>query len=384
MRVVYFTKPFLADCVFPFIKEMQSQGIDVRCYMLLSRNFKASSIIELDEPFHRFGLFKASKLPELSKYSDCIDLNKLFIISPINSKWWFFPGVLVWLFTWLHMLFSRPDVFHFDWQLLGVEKLFIFKHWFKKIIMTVHDPIQHTGVHDLEKNECARRYCFKHTDRFVLLNQSQLQVFCDTYGIRKQNVKVSKLGCYDSINHIKIDYQKTKDKYFLFFGSITKYKGIDILLELMDDIHEACPSAKLIVAGTGKLYFDKSLYENKQYIEWRYRYLGVTELTTLVRNAEFTVCPYRDATQSGVIQTAFVLGCPVIVTNVGGLAEMVSHGENGLIVPPNNKEELKKAIIDWLNSPDKVLSAKKNIINKWLPTMSWSCIIQDILLFYSK
>ena len=56
------------------------------------------------------------------------------------------------------------------------------------------------------------------------------------------------------------------------------------------------------------------------------------------------VLPYRSATQSAIVQTAFGRGKPVITTNVGGLAEAVEDGRTGLIVPPENPPALAEAI----------------------------------------
>jgi glycosyltransferase involved in cell wall biosynthesis len=56
------------------------------------------------------------------------------------------------------------------------------------------------------------------------------------------------------------------------------------------------------------------------------------------------VLPYRSATQSAIIQTAFGQGTPVITTNVGGLAEVVDHERTGLVAPPEDPAALAAAI----------------------------------------
>lgn len=71
------------------------------------------------------------------------------------------------------------------------------------------------------------------------------------------------------------------------------------------------------------------------------------QLAGLLNDALFAVCPYKDATQSGVIQTAFSMDCPVIGTDVGALPEAIDNGVTGLIVPPCNSEALAHAIIRY-------------------------------------
>jgi len=61
--------------------------------------------------------------------------------------------------------------------------------------------------------------------------------------------------------------------------------------------------------------------------------------------ADVVVQPYVSATQSGVAQIAFQFDRPLIVTDVGGLAEIVPHERAGLVVPPEDPEALAAAIV---------------------------------------
>ena len=63
------------------------------------------------------------------------------------------------------------------------------------------------------------------------------------------------------------------------------------------------------------------------------------------RQCKYVVCPYTDATQSGVVMTAFAFGKPVIATRVGGLEEVVSHERTGLLVPPGDARALADAML---------------------------------------
>ena len=77
------------------------------------------------------------------------------------------------------------------------------------------------------------------------------------------------------------------------------------------------------MAGGGKFHFDVSEYEALDYIGIRNRFIPDDEMVALIKNCAFMVCPYTDATQSGVIMSAFAFNKPVIATDVGGLPEMV-------------------------------------------------------------
>lgn len=107
-------------------------------------------------------------------------------------------------------------------------------------------------------------------------------------------------------------------------------------------------------------------------------------LAGLLKNALFTVCPYKDATQSGVVQTAFSMNCPVIVTDVGGLPEAVDEHITGLVVPSCNSVALANAM-DTLLSDRKLLdSMRLNINSIWSKQMGWKTILEEYLKCYSS
>lgn len=130
--------------------------------------------------------------------------------------------------------------------------------------------------------------------------------------------------------------------YILFFGFIRSYKGLDILLDAMADSRIKALGIKLVVAG--EFYGDAKPYLSQ--IETN----GISDRVILrtdfipddqVRNY-FCACdlvaqPYKTATQSGVTQVAFHFEKPMLVTNVGGLPEIVPDGKIGYVVEPDSK-----------------------------------------------
>lgn len=139
----------------------------------------------------------------------------------------------------------------------------------------------------------------------------------------------------------------------IFFGYVRHYKGLDLLIEALPAVREKI-DAQLIVAG--------EFYENKEEIESRIRQLGLAEgenpvvrlFSHYIPNekvhlyfsaADVVVQPYRSATPSGVVQTAFFFDKPMIVTDLGVLAEVVPDGKAGFVVPPEDPAALADAII---------------------------------------
>ena len=159
----------------------------------------------------------------------------------------------------------------------------------------------------------------------------------DHYGQRLQRSEALQL--------LKLD---DSCRYVLFFGFIRTYKGLDLLLEAFADEWLRQSDVKLIVAG--EFYGDSTPY--LQQIEQ----LGIADKVVLCTDfipdsevnryfsaADIVAQPYKTATQSGVTQIAFHFEKPMLVTNVGGLAEIVPDGKIGYVVEPD-KEQIATAL----------------------------------------
>lgn len=139
--------------------------------------------------------------------------------------------------------------------------------------------------------------------------------------------------------------------YLLFFGFIRAYKGLDILLEAFADKRLATLPVKLIIAG--EYYEDAAPYEAliKQYgLESRLiratDFIPNEQVADYFCAADIVVQPYKNATQSGVSQIAYHFGRPMLVTDVGGLAELIPDGEVGYVVPPG-PQAIADALVDF-------------------------------------
>lgn len=144
----------------------------------------------------------------------------------------------------------------------------------------------------------------------------------------------------------------TSYRYVLFFGFIRAYKGLDLLLEAMSD--ERIKDVHLIVAG--EFYEDSAKYMNiikthglMDRVHLFSEYIPDTEVNRFFSACDIVVQPYKTATQSGVTQVAYHFEKPMIVTNVGGLSEIVPEGKVGYNVNPEAKA-IAEAILKFYES----------------------------------
>ena len=274
------------------------------------------------------------------------------------------------------------DVLHTDMLFMDFQPLlYLFcKPW----IITKHDPFPHSEEYSF-KTDFYRRLSFCFCKRFVVLNKNQHERFCKTYRIASKNVLINRLGVYDNIKAFVNSKWNTRAHNILFFGRITPYKGIEFLCEAMKTIHDAIPDATLTIAGGGDFYFDISEYERLPYIEIRNHFISMEELAQLVYECSISVCPYKEATQSGVVMSSFSLCKPVVATNVGGLGEMIEDGKSGFVVEPCNPKALAEAVIRIFNNESDLSKMQDYIKREFIEgDKSWEAIAERYLSFYNE
>ena len=125
-------------------------------------------------------------------------------------------------------------------------------------------------------------------------------------------------------------------RYLLFFGLIRDYKGLDLLLEAFEKIDD--PDLRLLVAG--EFYNDKEQYRTAldrlgKRVVLHEGFVKDDDVKFYFSAVDALVLPYRTATQSGVTQIAYNFSVPMVVTNVGGLPEIVPDGKVGFVCEPN-------------------------------------------------
>ena len=176
------------------------------------------------------------------------------------------------------------------------------------------------------------------------------------------------------------------DLRILYFGKIRRYKGLEILIEALGKIKSEIPF-KAVFAG--ECYLPREDFRKKaeelglsSLITWEDRYIPNQEIPELFRWADVVVLPYLRASQSGVIPVAYQFEIPVIVSDVGGLSEVVKQNVTGFLVKPGDPEALAVAITRFHNLPSR--DHLKQGIRAIRKKFTWESVVKSTEKLYAE
>ncbi len=145
-----------------------------------------------------------------------------------------------------------------------------------------------------------------------------------------------------------------KKNYMLFFGLVRAYKGLDLLLDAFAKVKDRLPELQLIIAG--EFYENEDKYRAQitangldERVILRNEFIPDADLRKYFGAADLIVQPYKSATQSGVTQVAFHFEKPMLVTNVGGLGEIVHDHQMGYACEPS-AEAIAEDMLDYFTN----------------------------------
>ena len=175
-------------------------------------------------------------------------------------------------------------------------------------------------------------------------------------------------------------------QYMLFFGLVRAYKGLDLLLDAFAQIKDQLPSLQLIIAGEFYEHEDKyrsQIAANKlsDRVILRNEFIPDADLRKYFGAADLIVQPYKSATQSGVTQVAFHFEKPMLVTNVGGLGEIVHDHQMGYACEPS-ADAIAADLLDYFTNDRQ--ADYTSYLKKEKTKYAWSNITRAFLTILSK
>lgn len=255
----------------------------------------------------------------------------------------------------------------------------------KKILFTIHDIKSHSG----EKTrfnfaEKFIKYIIKSRYPLIIQNLQDFAFLNHKYPYISSKLRFIPFSVLDVYREFKTASNTAPFSDLLFFGRISPYKGIEYLIDALRILYSKGIKIKTIIAGQGTVYF-KSDDLDRLNVKLINKYIKNDELVALIENTKVIVCPYTDATQSGVVMTAFAFYKPVIASAVGSFLEVIKDRVTGLIVPPRDSITLASGIEKLLTDNELLQQMINNIQNNSTSgEYSWSQIAYNTKELYSK
>jgi glycosyltransferase involved in cell wall biosynthesis len=252
------------------------------------------------------------------------------------------------------------------------------------LVTTIHDPVMHAGDRSQRKiPQVVRDLPIRYSQRLIVHGQALKEVLLERHGISPDQVSVVPLGEFSIYRHWNKQTWPELEGTVLFFGRIWPYKGLDYLIAAEPAISAACPQTRFVIAGRGEdLGRYCSMMAHPERFEVLNEYIPREEVPRLFQQASVVVLPYTEASQSAVIPLAYAFGKPVVASAVGGIPEVVDHGQTGLLVPPRDSDALAGAVINLLRNGETRRRMGQRALEKTKNELSWTSIAQQTLEVY--
>ena len=310
--------------------------------------------------------------------------------------------VFIYYFSLVRFFLRKPrkGMIHTQWLrfkiLDGIFLPLIFKVFGYKIVYTVHDIVPHDR--DTAFNRLVFRIIYKITWKLVVHTEFIKKRLCEEFSIDEKKIVVIHHGVYEvKDENLILKSQDAKIKLginpdailILFFGYITHYKGLDLLLEAFRLIN-AGSSVHLIIAGRVYENYKHTLDEfqikyKANNIQFIIRRIEEEELPVLFGAADLTALPYREASQSGVLFMSYAYGVPVIVPDIGGFPHDVADGKTGLIFRSEDVKSLKGKIEEFILCKQiNPLYSRKEIRDYARENYSWEKSANELINFLKE
>jgi glycosyltransferase involved in cell wall biosynthesis len=259
----------------------------------------------------------------------------------------------------------RPDIIHFQWLPLPVVDARFLKplRRIAPLVLTVHDSLPFNGTPGSILQNLGAVDIWRTFDRLIV-HTKQGEARLLEQGIPAARIARIPHGLLHSGDHAEAPRSTSqvpspaKPVELLLFGMIKPYKGVDVLIQAIARLPEAIRQ-QCRVRVVGKPHMDTAPLVNlaqklgvADSVQFDFRFVPDSELALLMAQADALLFPYREIEASGVLMATIAHGRPLIASRLGAFAELIQHGDNGLLVEPDNDEALAAAIQRFILDPE--------------------------------
>jgi glycosyltransferase involved in cell wall biosynthesis len=350
MRLVYYTHPGFLDRALELIGE-QSKRCELHLMLEWVPQSARSTVLGLRRVEGRPGLLDAGHFFDPRRDAAILDyLSKAKSVALVLHRHPRSLSPRTWRASCQaarHVRKLRPDVVHLEEPGLRLAPLV----WMLRripLVISLHDARVRQGEEDW-RISLARRLILPRARKVIVHSDYCLQALRSDWpalATRAEHVPLG--GAYRVFRRLaEKSPTPSAGMTVLHLGRLMPYKGLELLFAAAPAVAAQVADVQFIIAGGPVKNYcvpPSPSLPNGGTIKVIPEYVDTVTLARLLEQARVVVCPYAQATQSGVVLTAFGFGKPVVATAVGGIPEYVLEGKTGLLVPPGDSLALAEAI----------------------------------------
>jgi glycosyltransferase involved in cell wall biosynthesis len=301
---------------------------------------------------------------------------------------------------------AKPRIFHILWnnklEILDRTLLVIYYRLFgKRVVLTVHNVnVRKRDGNDGLLNRLTLRAQYGLAHHLFVHTEPMKRELQTDFGVRDAKISVIPFGINSTVPITPLTRAEARKRLgldssqpaLLFFGNIAPYKGLEYLVDAVEEVAEAFPHARLIIAGRPKgaeAYWARieqrisSSGLNSVVIQ-RIQYVPDEDTEIYFKAADVLVLPYVHVFQSGVLFLGYNFGLPVIATDVGALREEIIEGQTGFVCETRDAGALAATIRRYFASEMyRTLESRRPAIQAFAAEQySWSKVASITLGVY--
>jgi glycosyltransferase involved in cell wall biosynthesis len=280
---------------------------------------------------------------------------------------------------WRYRRVARAaDVVHFQW--LAVQH--VDGHLLPRgrpLVLTAHDVLPREPR---AGQLAAQRRLYDRFDAVVVHSRNGRDRLTDELGVAPDHVHVIPHGAFTHLataadgRPLPEDLARVKRPVVLCFGLIRPYKGVDVLLDAWSGDWDA----ELWIVGLPRMDISALRAAAPANVRFVTRFVDDGELGAFFRRADLVVLPYRKADQSGVLFTALAFGRALLLSDIGGFADVGA----GRLVPPGDRAALQTALADLIGDPAQRARLAAAALAATKGPLSWEAVARQTLALYAE
>jgi glycosyltransferase involved in cell wall biosynthesis len=275
---------------------------------------------------------------------------------------------------------ASAELVHFQWLALPQLDGALLPRA-RPLVLTAHDVLAREPS---ARQRAAQRRLYRRMDAVVVHSEHGRRRLVEELGLPPALVHTIPHGAFEHLasapaGPLPAELGDTGAPVVLCFGLIRPYKGLDVLLEAWNPVTDA----QLWIVGRPRYDIAPLRARAGANVRWVTRYVDDGELAACFRRADVVVLPYREIEQSGVLATALAFASPLVLSDVGGFAEVAAAGAARL-VPAGDPPALREALTGLLSDPaerDRLATAARALASgEW----SWQRVAERTKALYES